>query len=200
MPPALSPLLLCSFRLRRLRRTRVKSVTAATGKGFAIGSAILTSLCLLNAFSENVEVEPAPLSVDRSFWSHCWCYASILVRSSYHAFRRKGYGLRRQSLSKCAVSSERFLDLARVLLNQILPGAHAILSPVLIGLLVGPACLTSLLADETCEVVPGLDLVLPATFDRNFYAATGDFELVLYRTRLRLNNIVLLSWGDVTAW
>jgi hypothetical protein len=57
---------LCSLRLRRLRRTRVKPVTVTTGKVVAIGSAVLTSLSFLNAFSENVGIEPAPLSVENS--------------------------------------------------------------------------------------------------------------------------------------
>ena len=40
--------------------------------------------------------------------------------------------------------------------TQIPPGAYAVLLPVIIGLLVGPACLTGLLADGNFEVIPGL--------------------------------------------
>ena len=40
------------------------NTTAATGKGFAIGSAVLTSLALLTAFQKAVSVKGTDLSVD----------------------------------------------------------------------------------------------------------------------------------------
>merc|ERR1719409_2114047 len=40
------------------------NTTAATGKGFAIGSAVLTSLALLTAFQKAVSIKGTNLSVD----------------------------------------------------------------------------------------------------------------------------------------
>merc|ERR1719329_1038602 len=40
------------------------NTTAATGKGFAIGSAVLTAIALLSAFQKNVSTETKALKVD----------------------------------------------------------------------------------------------------------------------------------------
>jgi H(+)-translocating pyrophosphatase len=142
------------------------NTTAATGKGFAIGSAVLTSLSLLNAFSENALVTdgvPIDVSVNESVVLSGvitgamlpFLFAALTMLSVGKAAKAIIVEVRRQfntipglregtgepdsneCVRMCTQSSVE---------EMILPGAYAVLSPVLIGLLVGPACLTGMLA------------------------------------------------------
>jgi len=138
------------------------NTTAATGKGFAIGSAVLTSLSLLNAFSENA-LEGIDVSVNNSIVLAGvivgamlpFLFAALTMLSVGKAAKAIIVEVRRQfntipglregtgepdsneCVRMCTQSSVE---------EMILPGAYAVLSPVLIGLLVGPGALTGMLA------------------------------------------------------
>jgi H(+)-translocating pyrophosphatase len=147
------------------------NTTAATGKGFAIGSAVLTALSLLNAFSENAlsstdsdgNITVISVSVENSIVLAGiiigamlpFLFAALTMLSVGKAAKAIIVEVRRQfstipglregtgepdsneCVRMCTQSSVE---------EMILPGAYAVLSPVLIGLLVGPACLTGMLA------------------------------------------------------
>jgi len=144
------------------------NTTAATGKGFAIGSAVLTSLSLLNAFSENALIDlDSGVVIDVSVNNSIvlagviigamlpFLFAALTMLSVGKAAKAIIVEVRRQfatipglregtgepdsneCVRMCTQSSVE---------EMILPGAYAVLSPVLIGLLVGPGCLTGMLA------------------------------------------------------
>ena len=143
------------------------NTTAATGKGFAIGSAVLTSLSLLNAFSENALTLDDGSVIDVSVNNSIvlagviigamlpFLFAALTMLSVGKAAKAIIVEVRRQfatipglregtgepdsneCVRMCTQSSVE---------EMILPGAYAVLSPVLIGLLVGPGCLTGMLA------------------------------------------------------
>jgi K(+)-stimulated pyrophosphate-energized sodium pump len=137
------------------------NTTAATGKGFAIGSAVLTSLSLLNAFSENVQA--GDVSVNDSIVLSGVIFGAMLpflfaaltmlsvgkaakaiiveVRRQFNTIPGLREGTGEPDSNECVrMCTQSSIE------EMILPGAYAVLSPVLIGLLVGPRCLTGMLA------------------------------------------------------
>merc|ERR1712039_1132866 len=156
------------------------NTTAATGKGFAIGSAVLTSLSLLAAFKQQVNIatfdlgQPLVLSgllfgamlpmlfASLTMISVGKAAAEIIqeVRRQFNELvNEKGFTLRsaiekasqgieippeedvKPDSNRCVVISTR-----SSVKEMIAPGAYAILAPMFIGFLVGPACLMGVLA------------------------------------------------------
>merc|ERR1719197_383218 len=152
------------------------NTTAATGKGFAIGSAVLTALSLLAAFKVNAGI-PDSLAVTDSVILSGVMFGAMLpylfaaltmlsVRKSAGAIINE---VRRQfcfpgvkdsflpenqgkdemkKLAEEAVDPARCVEIATKssVEEMVLPGTYAILCPIMIGLLVGPACLAGVLA------------------------------------------------------
>merc|ERR1719337_849386 len=156
------------------------NTTAATGKGFAIASAVLTSLSLMQAFKERVSpmgVAPLNFAVD-----HPTVLSGILLGSMmpmlFAALTMISVGkaaaeiiieVRRQfkeipGLFECIQKASQGLPIApeedvlpdsdrcvaistrSSVTEMIAPGAYAILSPMIIGFMIGPRCLMGVLA------------------------------------------------------
>jgi K(+)-stimulated pyrophosphate-energized sodium pump len=140
------------------------NTTAATGKGFAIGSAVLTALSLLSAFTEKAGLKKAGVSVDIGdpiVLSGVligamlpFLFAALTMLSVQKAAGAIIIEVRRQfaeipglregnadaDSDKCvAISTQSSVE------EMVLPGLYAILAPVTIGFLVGPRCLTGML-------------------------------------------------------
>jgi inorganic pyrophosphatase len=136
------------------------NTTAATGKGFAIGSAVLTSLSLLTAFKTNAQVvsadigDPVVLSGVLFGAMLPFLFAALTMLSVQKAAGAIIIEVRRQFATieglregtaeadsdKCvAISTQSSVE------EMILPGVYAVLSPLITGLLIGPKCLTGML-------------------------------------------------------
>merc|ERR1719469_1001223 len=136
------------------------NTTAATGKGFAIGSAVLTSLSLLSAFKTKAEVtvvdigDPIVLAGVLLGAMLPFLFAALTMLSVQKAAGAIILEVRRQFATieglrdgtadpdsdKCvAISTQSSVE------EMILPGLYAILAPIIVGLLVGPKCLTGML-------------------------------------------------------
>lgn len=140
------------------------NTTAATGKGFAIGSAVLTSLSLLAAFKDKSGLNASGLSLDIGdpivlsgvlFGSMLpFLFAALTMLSVQKAAGAIIVEVRRQfatidglmdgtaeaDCAKCIeISTQSSIE------EMILPGLYAIMSPIIIGLLIGPAALAGML-------------------------------------------------------
>jgi len=137
------------------------NTTAATGKGFAIGSAVLTSLSLLQAFKEITGVDIVDLG-DAYVMSGLlfgamlpFLFAALTMLSVQKAAGAIIVEVRRQfaeieglregtaeaDSDKCvAISTQSSIE------EMILPGVYAIMSPLIMGFLIGPRPLAGMLA------------------------------------------------------
>ncbi len=137
------------------------NTTAATGKGFAIGSAVLTSLSLLSAFKKNAGVQDVDLS--NAYVMSGILFGAMLpflfaaltmlsvqkaagaiiieVRRQFAEIEGLREGTAEPDCDKCvAISTQSSVE------EMILPGLYAIMSPLIIGLLIGPRALAGMLA------------------------------------------------------
>jgi len=137
------------------------NTTAATGKGFAIGSAVLTSLSLLSAFKDKAGIQQVDLS-DAYVMSGIlfgamlpFLFAALTMLSVQKAAGAIIIEVRRQfaeipglregtgepDCERCiAISTQSSVE------EMILPGLYAIMSPLIMGLLIGPSALAGMLA------------------------------------------------------
>ncbi len=137
------------------------NTTAATGKGFAIGSAILTSIALLSAFQTAADVtgninmgDPIVFSgmlfgamlpflfAALTMLSVRKAAASIIeeVRRQFHEIPGLMEGTAEPDSDRCvAICTASSVD------EMLLPGAYAVLAPVIVGFLVGPRALAGML-------------------------------------------------------
>lgn len=148
------------------------NTTAATGKGFAIGSAVLTALSLLAAFKEKAGIDvvdvgdPIVLSGVLIGAMLPFLFAALTMLSVQKAAGAIIIEVRRQFAEipglregtaeadpdKCvAISTQSSVE------EMILPGLYAILSPITVGFLIGPKCLTGLLGGS---IASGMMLAL----------------------------------------
>jgi len=137
------------------------NTTAATGKGFAIGSAVLTALSLLAAFKREAGIgavdigEPVVLSGILIGAMLPFLFAALTMLSVQKAAGAIIIEVRRQfaeipglregtaeaDSDKCVqISTQSSIE------EMILPGLYAVLAPITVGFLIGPKCLTGLLA------------------------------------------------------
>ncbi|KAL7543864.1 hypothetical protein ACHAXR_013233 [Thalassiosira sp. AJA248-18] len=136
------------------------NTTAATGKGFAIGSAVLTSLSLLAAFKDKAGIttvdigDPVVLSGVLFGAMLPFLFAALTMLSVQKAAGAIIIEVRRQfaqieglregtaeaDSDRCvAISTQSSVE------EMILPGVYAVLSPLITGLLIGPKCLVGML-------------------------------------------------------
>lgn len=148
------------------------NTTAATGKGFAIGSAVLTALSLLSAFTQKAEVysvdisDPIVLSgiligAMLPFLFSALTMLSVQkaagaiiveVRRQFNEIPGLREGTAKADSDVCvAISTQSSIQ------EMILPGMYAILSPVCVGFLVGSRCLVGLLGGS---IASGMMLAL----------------------------------------
>ncbi|OEU15801.1 inorganic H+ pyrophosphatase [Fragilariopsis cylindrus CCMP1102] len=137
------------------------NTTAATGKGFAIGSAVLTALSLLAAFKEkagiqNVDIsDPVVLSGVLIGAMLPFLFAALTmlsvrktagaiiieVRRQFKEIPGLREGTAEADSDRCVEISTRYS-----IQEMILPGIYSVFSPATIGFLIGPNCLAGLLA------------------------------------------------------
>ena len=152
------------------------NTTAAIGKGFAIGSAALTALALFVAFKQAVLVNTGELNMDLTnpevvtglflgAMVVLFC-ASLTMTSVGKAAGHMVEEIRRQFKEikgllegTAEPDTEKCIDISTkaALREMILPGFIAVLAPVLIGFLLGPATLGGALAGS---LVTGVTLAL----------------------------------------
>ena len=136
------------------------NTTAATGKGFAIGSALLTALAFMVAYKEAVDLEfldlgevdtivgaligaAMPFIFSAFTMSAVGRAASVIVNEVRRQFREiPGImdGTGRPDYARCVDISTQ-----GALREMILPGLLALIVPIVVGLALGPAALGGLL-------------------------------------------------------
>jgi K(+)-stimulated pyrophosphate-energized sodium pump len=146
----------------------VGNTTAATGKGFAIASAALTALALFAAFVgvagiEGIDIYKAKVLASLFVGAMIpFIFSSLAIRAVGEAAMSMVEEVRRQFRSipgimegtgkpeydKCvAISTEASIK------KMMLPGAIAIVSPLIVGFLLGPEALGGFLAGATVSGV-----------------------------------------------
>lgn len=150
----------------------VGNTTAATGKGFAIGSAALTALSLFASYAESVHLTSInllnPLSLVGLFIGGMlpFLFAALTMNSVGKAANEMVMEVRRQfreiegimdgtgkpDYDRCVAISTK-----AALREMILPGVLAVVIPVAVGLLLGPETLGGLIAGA---VVTGVLLAI----------------------------------------
>merc|ERR1711935_1075862 len=148
------------------------NTTAATGKGFAIGSAVLTSLSLLAAFKTKANVDvvdiTSPTVVTGALIGGMlpFLFAALTMLSVQKAAGAIIVEVRRQFSEipglregSAEADSDRCVAISTKSSCQemILPGLYAILTPLFIGLLIGPMALTGLIAGA---IISGMMLAI----------------------------------------
>ncbi len=148
----------------------VGNTTAATGKGFAIASAALTALALFAAFvgvampsNQHIDIYKADVLASLFIGGMIpFLFSSLAIRAVGQAAMAMVEEVRRQfrtipgimegtgkpEYDKCvAISTQASIK------KMMLPGAIAILSPLLVGFLLGPEALGGFLAGATVSGV-----------------------------------------------
>ncbi len=142
------------------------NTTAATGKGFAIGSAVLTALGLLAAYSQAAKLRPEQLTIlDPKLLAAVFIGAMLpflfgamtmtavgraameIVQEVRRQFRDiKGLmeGTAQPDYATCVAISTK-----SALREMIMPGVMAVASPLIIGFLLGPGALAGMLVGAT---------------------------------------------------
>jgi K(+)-stimulated pyrophosphate-energized sodium pump len=146
----------------------IGNTTAAIGKGFAIGSAALTALAMFSAYASAVSLETInlmnptvviglfiggvlPFFVGANTMNSVGKAAQLMVQEVRRQFKEipgimEGTG---------KPDTERCIEIATnaSLKEMILPGFVAIISPVLVGFILGKDALGGMLAGATCTGV-----------------------------------------------
>ncbi len=146
----------------------VGNTTAAIGKGFAIGSAALTSIILFSAFRQQVGVGTIDLMNPKVV---CGVLLGAVLPYLFSSMAMKAVGeaafamieeVRRQFREKPGILNEteepdykRCVDIstASALKEMIIPGVVAVITPVLVGFVGGPKMLSGTLLGVTASGV-----------------------------------------------
>ncbi|CAN5736091.1 sodium-translocating pyrophosphatase [soil metagenome] len=154
------------------------NTTAATGKGFAIGSAVLTALALMAAYTEVTQVELFELTDARILIGLslggmlAFLFSSLTMHAVGEAANAMIEEVRRQfreipglleGREGVLPDAARAVDISTqgALKAMLLPGLIAVLAPVVVGIVLGPEALGGLLVGS---IVTGF---LLATFMAN---------------------------------
>jgi K(+)-stimulated pyrophosphate-energized sodium pump len=138
------------------------NTTAAIGKGFAIGSAVLTALGLLAAFATNAELKPEQLTLLDPKLLGALIIGAMLpflfaamtmtavgraamgivdeVRRQFKEIKGIMEGTAKPDYARCVSISTQ-----NALREMVVPGVMAVLAPLLIGVALGPAPLAGML-------------------------------------------------------
>ena len=145
------------------------NTTAAIGKGFAIGSAALTALALFAAYTQVVGLKSIdilePEVVIGLFLGGLipFAYVSMTLQAVGRAAFKMVEEVRRQFREikgllegKAKPEINKCIDIstAAALNEMIVPGISAVIIPIVVGVVLGPAALGSLLAGSLCVGVP----------------------------------------------
>ncbi len=140
----------------------IGNTTAAIGKGFAIGSAALASLTLFVTYTQNVGLEAVdvsltdPLIVTGLFIGALlpFVFSALTMRSVGRSASKMIDEIRRQFRDMDILSGKEKPDYSRciqistdsALKEMIVPGVLAIVSPIAVGIVLGPEALAGMLA------------------------------------------------------
>ena len=142
----------------------VGNTTAAVGKGFSIGSAALTALALFSSFADKVGLTSinmleAPVIVGLLVGGMLsFLFSAMTIDSVSKAATKMIEEVRRQFRAKPGIMEgtekpeyDTCVDISTkaALREMIMPGVIAIVSPVLLGVLLGPTALAGLLIGAT---------------------------------------------------
>lgn len=150
------------------------NTTAATGKGFAIGSAVLTALALTAAYTQAVKIRPEDLNLmDARVMTGLliggalpFIFSALAMNAVGKAAQGIVAEVRRQfreivGLMEGTAKADyaRCVDICTrgALREMILPGSLAVIMPLLVGFLLGPAALGGLL---TGAIITGFLLAI----------------------------------------
>lgn len=137
------------------------NTTAATGKGFAIGSAVMTSVALLAAFLDQAGVTVVNVGDPVVFCGILfggmlpYLFAALTMLSVRKAAGSIIEEVRRQFATipgimefKADADHDACVSICTAVSveEMVLPGGYAVLSPIFVGLLVGPYALAGMLA------------------------------------------------------
>ncbi len=137
------------------------NTTAAIGKGFAIGSAALTALALFSAFSiaanlDKIDIMQPEVIIGLLLGGMLpFLFSSMTMQavgraafSMIEEVRRQFKNIKGLMEGKAKADYTKCVDIstAAALREMVLPGVLAVVAPVLVGLLLGPAALGGLLA------------------------------------------------------
>ncbi len=146
----------------------VGNTTAAIGKGFAIGSAAMTALALFAAFQEVAGVDQIDLSqpmvmaglfvggmLPYLFSSMAMAAVGEAAMEMIEEVRRQFREIEGLLDGKAKPDTKRCVDISTsaALKRMMLPGAMAVITPVVVGLLFGAETLAGLLAGVTVSGV-----------------------------------------------
>ena len=136
------------------------NTTAATGKGFAIGSAVLTALALMAAYSEVTGVEIFNLTVTKVLMGLLlgalmpFLFGALTMQAVGRAANAMVQEVRRQfreipGLLEGTVPADytRAVDISTrgAMKEMVLPGVIAVLAPIVVGVILGAEALGGLL-------------------------------------------------------
>lgn len=142
----------------------VGNTTAAIGKGFSIGSAALTALALFSSYATTTNLSTVdfldPTVIVGLFVGGMlsFLFAALTIDSVSKAANKMIEEVRRQFREKPGIMEgtdkpdySACVDISTraALREMILPGAIAIIAPILLGVLLGPASLAGLLVGAT---------------------------------------------------
>ncbi|MGQ9811711.1 MAG: sodium-translocating pyrophosphatase, partial [bacterium] len=140
------------------------NTTAAIGKGFAIGSAALTALALFAAYSQTVNLDVIDIKKPTTVVGLLiggalpFLFAALTMRAVGRAAFKMVEEVRRQFREipglmegKAKPDPARCVDISTrgALKEMIAPGVIAVLSPIVVGIILGPEALGGLLAGAT---------------------------------------------------
>jgi len=146
----------------------VGNTTAATGKGFAIASAALTSLALFAAYVktaniETIDIYKAPVLAGLFAGAMIpFLFSALAIRAVGKAAMAMVHEVRRQFKEIAGIMEgtarpeyEKCIEISTqaALKGMLLPGALALFSPLLVGFVYGPEVLGGLLAGITVSGV-----------------------------------------------
>merc|ERR1719461_826780 len=139
------------------------NTTAATGKGFAIGSAVLSALALLSAFKSDAEVDVIDVSKSEvlaaTIWGAClpFIFAAMTMmavgRAATMMIQEVRVQIKELNLTDDVIANRKTPEYEKCIaistqasvLEMIIPGLLAIASPLFIGYLLGPEALGGML-------------------------------------------------------
>ncbi|MFP4115970.1 MAG: sodium-translocating pyrophosphatase [Candidatus Aenigmatarchaeota archaeon] len=140
----------------------IGNTTAAIGKGFAIGSAALASLTLFVTYTQSVGLEAAEVALTDPYIIIGlfigallpFIFSALTMRSVGRSASKMIDEIRRQFEEMNILSGDEKPDYSRcieistdsALKEMVLPGSIAILSPIVVGLLLGTEALAGMLA------------------------------------------------------
>merc|ERR1719150_3102315 len=136
------------------------NTTAATGKGFAIGSAVLSALALLSAFTQDAEIPGVDVSKSEvlaaAIWGAClpFIFAAMTMMAVGRAATMMIQEVRKQIKEFGLLTDnpqtpnyDRCIEISTnaSVIEMIIPGLLAVASPLFIGYLLGAEALGGML-------------------------------------------------------